>query len=151
MNIHSNSIRIESTGGRIILKTTKEVIVANGIKFSIALEAVDRTLALDGISTLDIVMIGQEHLFGAMELSATSDRLLRPVIPPDVDLNVGASTIGLDLLHSRHIGRLRGVGRPHQHAIAGCSARGTTQRKFHISGKKNLAMNSFSAANFGSA
>lgn len=47
INSHSNSIRIESAGGGIVLEATEEIIITNGIKLGIALETVDYTLSFN--------------------------------------------------------------------------------------------------------
>jgi len=62
MDSHSNSIRIESTGGGIVLETTEEIVVPNGIQFGVALEAVNRTLTFDCVGALNIEVIREENL-----------------------------------------------------------------------------------------
>uniref|UniRef100_A0A2P2LDH5 Uncharacterized protein n=1 Tax=Rhizophora mucronata TaxID=61149 RepID=A0A2P2LDH5_RHIMU len=111
--IHSNSIGIESASSRIVLETAEEVVVSDGVKLRVALETVHRTLALDSVGALYIVVIGEEYFLGAVELAATADRLLRPVVPPDVDLDVGSSDVRFDRLDLCHVGRLHRFRRSH--------------------------------------
>ena len=75
-----------STGGG--LETVEEVVVADGVELGVALEAVDRTLALVGVGALQVVVVGEEDLLGAKELLLATTRLLRLVVPSDVDLHV---------------------------------------------------------------
>lgn len=55
--IHGDSVGIESSGGGIVLETTEEVVVPDGIELGVALEGVDRTLGLNGIGALCVVVI----------------------------------------------------------------------------------------------
>jgi len=73
MDSHGNSIRIEGTGGGIVLKPTEEIVVPNSIQFCVALEAVDRTLAFDCVGALNIKVIREENFLRAMKLAATTD------------------------------------------------------------------------------
>lgn len=116
-NIHGDTIGIEGAGGGIVLETAKEVVVADGVELGVALEAVNSTLALYSIGALNIVVVGEEHLLGSVELTAAADGLLRPVVPADVDLDVCPAAVGFDPLDPRHVGGLRGLGRPHEHAV----------------------------------
>ena len=73
MDSHGNSIRIEGAGGGIVLKTTEEIVVSDSIELRVALEAVDRTLGFDCVGTLNIEVIGEENLLGAVKLASTAD------------------------------------------------------------------------------
>lgn len=116
--IHGNAIGGEGASGRVILKTTEEIVVSDGIQLGVALEAVDRTLAFDCVGALDIEVVGEEQLLRPMELTAATDRLLRPVVPPHVHPHAPGTCVGgLYPLHPRHVGRLRRLRRPHQHAV----------------------------------
>lgn len=118
-NLHGNSIGIEGSGTGIVLESAKEVFITNCVELGVALEAVDRTLGFYGVGALNIIVIGEEDLLGAMELPAATDRLFRTVVPPDVNFHVSPPAIRLDLLNS---GDVRGLGRvrwPHQHAVTG--------------------------------
>lgn len=66
MDSHTNSIRIEGAGGR-------EIVIFDSIELRVALEAVDRTLGFDCVGTLNIEVIGEENLLGAMKLAAAAD------------------------------------------------------------------------------
>lgn len=71
--VHGNSIGIEGSSRRIILETTEKIVVANGIKLGIALEAVDRTLAFNCVGALNVVVIGEENLLGTVKLTTAAD------------------------------------------------------------------------------
>lgn len=116
-NVHSDTVRIESSGWGIILETTEEVVVPNSVELGIALEGVHRTLSLDGVGALNVVVIGEKHLLGAVKLSPAANRLLRPIVPAHVHLHVGAAAVRLDPLDFRHVRRLPGIRRPHQHTV----------------------------------
>lgn len=116
-NVHGNSIGIESTSGRIVLETAEEIVVADGVEFGIALEAVNSTLALYSISALNIIVIGEEYFLGSMELTAAADGLFRPVVPANVNLDVGPTAVGLDPLDPGDVRGLRGLRRPHEDAV----------------------------------
>lgn len=135
-HLHSNSVRVEGPCWGIIFEATEEVIVAYGIEFCVALETVNRTLALNCVGALNIIVIGEEDLLGAMELTTTTDRLLRSVVPSNMNFHVGSPAVGLDLLHSGYIRRLRGVCRPHQHAFSSCSPCGTSKTNFFLQSEK---------------
>lgn len=117
--IHGDTIGIERAGGGVVLETAEEVVVADGVELGVALEAVDRTLALDGVGALQVEVVGEEDLLGAVELPPAADRFLRPVVPSHVDLHVGPAPVRLDPFDLRHVGRLRGIRRPHEHAVPG--------------------------------
>ena len=72
MDSHSNSIRIEGAGGGIVLKTTEEIVVSDSIELRVALEAVDRTLGFDCVGALNIEVIGEENLLGAVKLAVAA-------------------------------------------------------------------------------
>jgi hypothetical protein len=112
--IHGDTIGIERAGGGVVLKMAEEVVVADGVELGVALEAVDRTLALDGVGALQVVVVGEEDLLGAVELLPAADRLLRPI-----DLHVCPAPVRLDPLDLRHVGRLRLIRQPHEHVAPG--------------------------------
>ena len=66
MDSHTNSIRIEGAGGR-------EIVIFDSIELRVALEAVDRTLGFDCVGALNIEVIGEENLLGAVKLASTAD------------------------------------------------------------------------------
>ena len=72
MDSHNNSIRIEGAGGGIVLKTTEEIVVSDSIELRVALEAVDRTLGFDCVGALNIEVIGEENLLGAVKLAVAA-------------------------------------------------------------------------------
>lgn len=117
--IHGDTIGIERAGGGVVLETAEEVVVTDGVELGVALEAVDCTLALDGVGALQVVVVGEEDLLGAVELPSAADRLLRTVVPSHEDLHVGPAPVRLDPLDLRHVGRLRRIRRPHEHAVPG--------------------------------
>ncbi|GMP25187.1 hypothetical protein CsSME_00002171 [Camellia sinensis var. sinensis] len=61
-------------------------------------------------------MVRQEQLFRSMELSPTTHRLLRPVVPPHPNLDI-APIIRLNLLRKRHVWGCIVVRWSHHHAI----------------------------------
>ena len=75
-------------GGGVVLETVEEVVIAHGVELGVALEAMDRTLALDGVNALQVVVVGEEDLLGVEELPPAADRLLRPVVSSYIDLHV---------------------------------------------------------------
>lgn len=104
--VHSNSVRIKCSGRRIVVKSAKEVFVPNSVEFGVALECVDRTLAFNCVGTLYISVIGHKKFLGAVKLTSAADRLLRTVVPPDVNPDVATSIVGLNLLNSSNVRRL---------------------------------------------
>jgi hypothetical protein len=64
-----------STGGGVVLETAEEGVVANGIELGVALEAMDHILALDGVGTLQVVVVREEDLLGAEELPPAANPL----------------------------------------------------------------------------
>lgn len=136
VNIHGNSVRIEGTSSRIILETTKEVVISNSVELAITPKSMHSTLALYRISALNVVVVGEEDLLGSMKLSPAADGLLRPIVPPHVHLHVCSATVRLDPLDLRHVRRLPRLRRPHQNAVAGCHK--NKRNQIYISFQLNL-------------
>ncbi|KAE8100152.1 hypothetical protein FH972_018077 [Carpinus fangiana] len=84
-----------SAGGGVILEMAEEVVIANGVEFGVALKAVDRTLALDGVDALQVIVVGEDDLLGAEELPPAADLLLQLVVPSHIDLHVCPASIRL--------------------------------------------------------
>lgn len=118
-NIHCYAIGSEVSGGRMILKTTEEIVVANVIEWCIALESVNLTLAFDCIRALNITVIGNEYFCASVKWLFAVFWFLRPVVPPDVNFHVASVVVGYDLIHFCYVRWLRRIGRSHEHAIAG--------------------------------
>lgn len=114
--IHSNAVRRESTGGGLVFESAKVVLGTDILKLGVVLEGVNSAFSLNGVSALSVVVVGEEELLRAVELSPATNGLFRPVVPPDSDLNV-VPMVGLDLLYSRHVRRLVGVRRSHQNTV----------------------------------
>lgn len=62
-------------------------------------------------------MIRKEDLFRAMKLPAAADRLLRTVVPSDMDPDVGTTGVGFDPLDPGNVGRVGWIGGSHQDAV----------------------------------
>ena len=119
LHSHSNSVGRERSSSSFVLKSTVVIFSSNILQLGVVLEGVHCTLALNGVSALHIIVVGQEQLFGSMELPPPSNRLLRPVIPPHSHFHA-ASAFTFDLLDARHVRRLSGVRRAHQDGIPSC-------------------------------
>ncbi|KAL0904604.1 hypothetical protein M5K25_026732 [Dendrobium thyrsiflorum] len=117
--IHSDTIRSESTGSGLVFKTAEIVLGPHILQLGVVLEGVDDALSLNGVCTLDVVVIREEELLCSMELPPAANGFLRPVVPPNPNLHVVAM-VGIDLLHASNVWRLVGVRRPHQHAVPSC-------------------------------
>ena len=73
MDSHNNSIRIEGASEGIVLKSIEEIVVSDSIELRVALEAVDRTPGFDCVGALNIEVIGEENLLGAVKLAVAAD------------------------------------------------------------------------------
>lgn len=103
--VHGNSVRIKRSSRRIVVESAKEIFVTNSVEFGVALECVNRTLAFNTVGALYIAVIGQKQFLRAVKLTSAADRLLRAVIPPDMNLDVATSAVGLNLLNSSNVRR----------------------------------------------
>lgn len=87
-NSHSNTVRSKPPCGSFVLEPAKIILRGHILQFGVVLKRVHYALPFDGVCTLHIKVIWQEQLFGPMELSATTNRLLRSVIPSNSDLHI---------------------------------------------------------------
>lgn len=126
-SVHCDAIRGEGAGGRLILESAEEVLGPDIVELGVVLERVHDTLALDGVGALEVEVVGEEQLLGAVELPAAALGLLGAVVPAHPHPHAAAA-VSLHLLHPRHVRLVVRVRRPHQHAVAHFPA-GTLQRR----------------------
>jgi hypothetical protein len=129
--VHGNTVRAERAGGGPVIESAIEVLGPDIVELGVVLEGMDDTLALDGVSALRVVVVGEEQLLCAVERPPASLGLLRPVVPAHPHLNAPAP-VGLHPLHSRHVRRVVTVRRSHQHAVSHFSHRATGPVKDQI-------------------
>ncbi len=116
---HSYTVRCESPSSSLVLESTIIILSPNILKLRIVLKRVNSALPFYSVSTLNIIMVRKKQLLSSMELSPTSDRFLRPIVPPHSNLHV-VPIVSLDLLDACHVRRLTCVRWSHQYTIPSC-------------------------------
>jgi hypothetical protein len=120
--VHFDAVWGEGPRGCFVLEPAEEVLRPDIVELDVVLEGVDNALALDGVGTLQVDVVGKEELLGAVELAAAALGLLGAVIPARPHPHA-AAPVGLNFLHPSHVRMGLRVRRPHQHAVAHCPAR----------------------------
>lgn len=118
-HLHSNTIRSETTRGRLVLKPTEVVIVTHGFKLGVVFERMNNAFAFYCVGTLDVIMIGQKYLLLSMKLLAPAHGFFRPVVPPHANSHI-ASAIGLNFLYLRNVRQFVGILTSHENRVSHC-------------------------------
>ncbi|GER48149.1 DNA gyrase subunit B [Striga asiatica] len=99
---HRHSIWKEISRSGFVLKTAVVIIGTHILQLGVIFERVHDALSLNGVSTLNVIMIRQEQFLSSMELSPSSSSLLWSIVPSHPNFHT-VTVISLDFLDTRHI------------------------------------------------